>query len=64
MTVQTTFPEAAAPAAPRADSDITEDITGVIRAYPPLQASRPFMSYNVHNGTVSFNGNVRSGQAR
>lgn len=64
MTMQSTFPETAAPATPRPDVDIAEDITGVIRAYPPLQASRPFMNYTVLNRQVTFNGNVRSGQAR
>ena len=64
MTMQPSFSEADIPAAPRADVDIAEDIAGVIRAYPPLQASRPFTSVTVDNGQVAVSGNVRSALAR
>jgi osmotically-inducible protein OsmY len=64
MTVQSTFSETTAPAALRADVDIAEDIGSVIRSYPPLRASRPFVRYTVSNGKVTFSGNVRSPQAR
>jgi hypothetical protein len=62
--MQVASPETAAPAGPRADVDIAEDIAGVIRSYPPLRASRPFVNYAVSNGQVTLSGNVRSPQAR
>src|SRR5579864_2062460 len=64
MMVQPTFSETTAPAEPRAEVDIAEDIASVIRSYPPLRASRPFVKYTVSNGQVTFSGNVRSPQAR
>jgi len=64
MTMQSTLSGTAAPAGPRADVDIAEDIAGVIRSYPPLRASRPFVNYSVSNGQVMLGGNVRSPQAR
>ena len=62
--MQAAFPETAIPAGPRPDMDIVEDISGVIRSYPPLQASRPFVTYAATDGQVTLNGNVRSPQAR
>ncbi len=62
--MQVASPETTAPAGPRADMDIAEDIAGVIRSYPPLRASRPFITYSVNNGQVTLSGNVRSPQAR
>ncbi len=62
--MQAVYSEISAPAGPRPDVDFAEDISTLIRSYSPLQASRPFVTYSVSNGQVTFNGNVRSPQAR
>jgi hypothetical protein len=64
MTMQPIYSETTTRAGPRPDDDIAEDIRSIIRSYPPLMASRPFVNYAVNNGQVAFSGNVRSPQAR
>ncbi len=48
----------------RPDEDIEEDITDLIRRYPPLRASRPFFTFAALRGVVKFMGNVRTPQER
>lgn len=48
----------------RSDLDLAEDISSVIRSYPPLRQSREFIHYDVQNGFVKVKGNVKTRQAK
>jgi len=48
----------------RPDVDIEEEISQLVRSFPPLKASRPYFTFQSVNGYITVVGNVRNPQAR
>jgi len=48
----------------RPDVDIEEEIARIVHSYSPLQMSRPYFTYIVLDGVVTFRGNIRTQQAK
>lgn len=44
----------------RPAEDIAEDVAALIRSYPPLVQSRPWLHYSVEDGVVTLKGHVNS----